>query len=148
MSDQPAGPTPPQAATGLRRVMYVALGLFFVGLAVLGAVLPVLPTTPFLLLASFFFVRSSQRLHDWLLRSRLFGPLLRDWNQHRAVRPRVKVVALVMLAVAVTCSAVFGRLAWYLVVMLVALASVGAFVVLRLPVIREPAGQDAEARQG
>jgi uncharacterized membrane protein YbaN (DUF454 family) len=129
----------PPAARGVRRALYVALGLFFVGLAVLGAVLPVLPTTPFLLLASYFFVRSSDRLHHWLLRSRLFGPLLRDWQKHRAVRPRVKAVALALLACAVLASAVFGRLPWHLVVMLLALASVGAAVVLRLPVLREHA---------
>jgi uncharacterized protein len=130
----------PPSAKGLRRALYVGLGLFFVGLAVLGAMVPVLPTTPFLLLASFFFVRSSDRLHNWLLRSRLFGPLLRDWHKHRGVRPRVKLVALLMLGCAVFASAVFGRLPWYLIVMLVGLALVGAFVVIRLPVIREPAG--------
>jgi uncharacterized protein len=129
----------PPAATGLRRALYVALGLFFVGLAVLGVMLPVLPTTPFLLLASYFFVRSSDRLHNWLLRSRLFGPLLRDWQKHRAVRPHVKVVALTLLVCAVLASAVFGRLPWYLIVTLIVLASVGAVVVLRLPVLRDSA---------
>lgn len=134
MTEPPLPPT----VTGVWRVVYVSLGLFFVGLAVLGAMLPVLPTTPFLLLASYFFVRSSARLNNWLLRSRIFGGLLRDWQQHKAVRPRVKVVALVMLVTAVTASAYFGNLRWPLVVMLVSLASVGAVVVIRLPVLREP----------
>jgi uncharacterized protein len=134
----------PPAARGVRRALYVALGVFFVGLGILGAFLPVLPTTPFLLLASFFFVRSSERLHNWLLRSRLFGPFLRDWQKHRGVRPRVKLVALTMLATAVTASAVFGGLPWYLVALLVVLGVVGAVVVLRLPVIREPATPASE----
>ena len=127
----------PHPVTGPRRVLYIVAGLFFVGLAVLGAVLPVLPTTPFLLLASYFFVRSSARLNNWLLRSRLFGGLLRDWQKHRAVRPRVKLVALLVLGVAVTASAYFGKLPWYLVVLLVSLASIGATVVIRLPVLRD-----------
>jgi len=129
---------PPTTATGLRRILYVLFGLFFVGLGVLGAVLPVLPTTPFLLLASYFFVRTSQRLNNWLLRSRLFGGFIRDWQKHRAVRPKVKVVALTIMPVVVFTSAYFGNLPWYLVVMLIALASIGAYVVLRLPTIREP----------
>src|SRR5947207_1871164 len=87
-------PRRPLVVPGLRRLLYVAAGSFFVFLAVLGALLPVLPTTPFLLLASYFFLHSSPRLNAWLLRSRLFGPLLRDWQEHRAVRPRVKVTAL------------------------------------------------------
>ena len=133
------GLAPPRTVTGLWRVLYVLLGLFFVGLGVIGAFLPVLPTTPFLLLASYFFVRSSHRLNAWLLRSRLFGPFIRDWQRHRAVRPRVKVTALAMMSVAVFCSAYFGNLPWYLVVMLVVLALIGAVVVLRLPVLRDVA---------
>lgn len=66
----------PRPVTGLRRALYVALGLFFVVLGLVGVVTPGLPTTPFLLLAAFFFVRSSPRLHAWLLRSRLFGGLI------------------------------------------------------------------------
>lgn len=132
------GLSKPPAVHGVRRVVYVGLGLFFVGLGVLGALLPVLPTTPFLLLASYFFVRSSVRLHAWLLRSRLFGGFLRDWQRHRGVRPRVKLTALLVMATTVALSIVLGQLAWPLVVLLVGLASIGAVVVLRLPVIREP----------
>ncbi len=131
------GPARPHTVTGPRRALYIVAGLFFVGLAVLGAFLPVLPTTPFLLLASYFFVRSSTRLNNWLLRSRLFGGFLRDWQKHRAVRPRVKVVALVVLALAVTASAYLGNLPWYLVLILVSLAAIGATVVIRLPVLRD-----------
>jgi uncharacterized protein len=137
---QPAhdgGLTPARTATGLRRAVYVGLGLFFVALAVVGVVTPMLPTTPFLLLAAFFFARSSRRLHDWLLRSRLFGGLIRDWQKHRGVRPRVKVVALTLMPLVVFTSAYFGGLPWYLVVMLIALALVGAVVVIRLPTVRD-----------
>jgi uncharacterized protein len=132
-------PPPPSVARGLRRPLYLLLGAGFVGLAVLGAFLPVLPTTPFLLLASFFFLRSYPTLNDRLLRSRLFGPFLRDWQQHRAVRPRVKVVAIVCILAAVGVSALSGRLPTAGVAALVVLGAVGLVVVLRLPVIREPA---------
>src|SRR5216684_390231 len=112
----------PKSVTGIWRVLYVALGLFFVALAVIGVVTPLLPTTPFLLLAAYFFARSSTRLHNWLLRSRLFGGLIRDWQRYRGVRLRVKVVALTMLPIVVFTSAYFGGLPWYLVVMLITLA--------------------------
>lgn len=136
----------PRGVTGLWRIAYVLCGLAFVGLAVLGAVLPLLPTTPFLLLASYFFVRSSPRLHAWLLRSRLFGGFLRDWQRHRGVRPHVKVAALTMLPLVVCTSVTLGNLAWYLVAALLVLAAVGVIVVVRLPVIREevPAAQAAD----
>lgn len=137
MTDPSAGLIPRPPATGLRRVLYVCLGLFFVGLAILGVILPVLPTTPFLLLASFFFVRSSRGLNAWLLRSRVFGPFLRDWQQHRGVRPRVKVTALSMIPLAVFSSAYFGNLAWPLVVLLIVLGLIGMVVVIRLPLVRD-----------
>jgi channel protein (hemolysin III family) len=127
----------PPHVHGFRGVLYMALGCFFVGLGALGAVLPVLPTTPFLLLASFFFVRSSPRLYQWLLRSPLFGPFLRDWHEHRGVRPRVKVIAVSVMLAAVGASIFWGNLSWPFLVLLLVLAAVGLGVVLRLPVIRD-----------
>jgi uncharacterized membrane protein YbaN (DUF454 family) len=106
-------------------------------LAILGIILPVLPTTPFLLLTSWFLVRSSPRLHERLLASRVFGPVLREWDERRAVRPRVKVVSLVMMSGVVVLSAASGRLPAPFLAALIALAAVGFVVVLRLPVIRD-----------
>src|SRR4051794_29896613 len=99
MHDHDDGLSRPRPVTGIWRLLYVGAGLFFVLLAVVGVVTPLLPTTPFLLLAAYFFARSSARLHNWLLRSRLFGGLIRDWQRHRGVRPRVKVVALTLLPI-------------------------------------------------
>jgi uncharacterized membrane protein YbaN (DUF454 family) len=130
-------PDRPPHVHGLRGLVYMTLGCVFVGLGALGAVLPVLPTTPFLLLASFFFVRSSPRLYAWLLRSPLFGPFLRDWHQHRGIRPRVKVSAVAVMLAAVAASIVWGNLSWPVLVLLLVLAAVGLGVVLRLPVIRD-----------
>jgi uncharacterized membrane protein YbaN (DUF454 family) len=137
----------PSTVTGLRRVVFVFLGLFFVFLGAVGVVTPVLPTTPFLLLASYFFVRSSPRLNAWLLRSRVFGPLICDWQRHRAVRRKVKVTALILVPLVIASSAYFGDLPWYLVVMLISLGAIGLTVVIRLPVIRdEPAKAPAAAQ--
>lgn len=139
-----APPTPvPVLVTGVRRLLYVGLGLVFVGLAILGVILPVLPTTPFLLLASYFFVRSSPALHRRLQNSRLFGRLIRDWEKHRGVRPHVKVTALAMVPAVIFCSAYFGDLSLPLVLMLCGLGSIGMIVVIRLPVVRDAAPPQA-----
>ena len=66
----------------LKNAIFCALGFIFTALAFLGVVLPVLPTTPFLLLAVFFFARSSQRWHNYLLNHRIFGQYLRDYYNH------------------------------------------------------------------
>lgn len=122
-------------ATGLRRVLYVALGLFFAGLGVLGAMLPVLPTTPFLLLASWFFVRSSPTLHERLMRLPIFGLLLRDWETHRAVRPRSKWAAYLLISGTISASAFLGALTWPLTTLLCLLGGAGLIVVWRLPIV-------------
>lgn len=127
---------PTGLVTGWLRRLYQALGLFFVGLAWLGAFLPLLPTTPFLLLASFFFVRSSPALQQMLLRSRLFGPFLRDWNEHHGVRLHVKVLAVVMVVTVVAASLFFGELPGFAKAALVGLAAVGLLVIFRLKTVR------------
>lgn len=107
-------------------------GLFFI-LGALGAILPVLPTTPFLLLTSYFLARSSPRLNRWLLASRFFGPILRDWQQLGGVRPDVKVKAIMIVLLAVSVSLWLSDLSSMLRWMVTATALIGIGVVLRLP---------------
>ena len=71
----------------MTRGLLIILGWLAVVLATLGVVLPLLPTTPFLLLAAWCFARSSPRFHHWLLHRSWFGPYLRHWQQHRALPP-------------------------------------------------------------
>lgn len=121
------------------RPLYLSLAALFVTLAGLGVLLPVLPTTPFLLLTSWCLVRSSPTWHARLCRSPLFGPLLADWERHHGVRLHVKVTALGMLAVAVGTSLWLGPDSSWLRGLLLALAAVGAGVILRLRTVSDDA---------
>ena len=89
------------------RAAYLSAGFVFLGIGVLGVVLPVLPTTPFVLLAAACFARSSDRFHQWLLDHRYFGPLVREWRLYRSIPYRTKVFAIVMMAATLTVSIVF-----------------------------------------
>jgi uncharacterized protein len=73
------------------------IGLIAVVLAILGVFLPLLPTTPFLLLASACFARGSERLHGWLLNNKLFGTALRDFEQGKGMPLKAKIVAVTLL---------------------------------------------------
>lgn len=80
----------------MRTVLFIS-GWLAVGLGALGAVLPLLPTTPFLLVAAGCFARSSPRSREWLLRTRWFGPALGEYLAHRVVSTRAKASALLLL---------------------------------------------------
>ncbi len=133
LNPQPVSPL----QAGWKRPLWLGLGWFFVGLGALGVVTPVLPTTPFLLLASFFFLRSSPRHHAWLRRSRLFGPLLSDWERHRGIRRRVKIGAVSLTATVAGVSLWLADLSPALLALAVALVASGVVVILRLPTIDE-----------
>jgi uncharacterized protein len=95
----------PAPARPLLRAILIAVGTASLGLAALGVVLPVLPTTPFLLLAAACYARASTRLHLWLLRNRHFGPAIERWQTSRSLSPRAKWTAIPVLAISVTSSA-------------------------------------------
>jgi uncharacterized protein len=82
----------------MRRV-YLVLGLIFIAIGFVGAFLPLLPTTPFLILAATCFARSSPRLENWLLSHPRFGPALRAWREHGAIPLRAKLLALAGMSV-------------------------------------------------
>lgn len=102
---------PPRAHPG--RWLWLLLGLLAVGLGVVGLFLPLLPTTPFMILAAACFAKSSPRLHDWLTQHRVFGPAIRDWRDNRAIAPRAKRTAVLAMAAAFGLSVVLG-LGWKL----------------------------------
>jgi len=88
---------------------YNAGGAVCVGLGFLGLFLPLLPTTPFLLLAAFLFSKGSPRLHRWLIEHRTFGPVIRDWQQHRVIPLRVKKLAVATIILLMSPTLVFGN---------------------------------------
>jgi len=90
--------TPGPSRSPLQRAVYLCLGLVMVGLGIIGAILPLMPTTIFLILAAWFFSRSSPRLEAYLMNSRFGGPL-RDWRENGAISRKSKMLALTGMSV-------------------------------------------------
>ncbi|QDL91310.1 DUF454 domain-containing protein [Paroceanicella profunda] len=82
------------------RIVWLTIGLLSLLAGAAGAVLPLVPTVPFLLLAAFAFSRSSERLHTWLTTHPRLGPPIMDWQRHGAIRRRVKYIATATIAAA------------------------------------------------
>lgn len=87
----------------------MAIGWIFVGLGVVGAFLPIMPTVPFLLAAAFCFERGSPELHQWLIEHPKFGPPLNDWRKNRVIRWPAKILGAGGLAVSLTYTCFFSE---------------------------------------
>jgi len=130
----PPEPAPPAEGGRPRRALLRAAGLLATALALLGILLPVLPTTPFLLLAAWCFARSSPRLYAWLHNNRLFGEYLRRYRSGEGLPLPLKVTTISLLWLTLGASAVLTWQArpW----LAAALTLVGAAVTIHITRIR------------
>jgi uncharacterized membrane protein YbaN (DUF454 family) len=98
-------PFPKNRKQKLVRVLFLVAGTFSLALGAIGIFLPILPTTPFLLISAACFLRSSQRMHNWLLDNRWFGEYIKNYQEGRGIPYKTKIVTLVFLWAAILYSA-------------------------------------------
>lgn len=91
-----------------RKVLLISLGVFFIGLGTVGIFVPVLPTTPFILVAAALFARSSERFYKWLIGNKVFGRYIKDYREGKGVPLRVKTSAILILWITISLSIIFG----------------------------------------
>lgn len=113
------------------RLFWMAGGLLSLAAGIVGIVLPLLPTTPFLLLAAFCFARGSKRLHDWLVHHPRLGPPIHDWQKHGAISRRAKQLAMLSIAAVLALSYLFGAPTRIIIIQLVVLSCVSLFILTR-----------------
>ena len=118
----------------MQRYILLILGWLAMVFAILGVVLPLLPTTPFLLLAAWCFARSSPSFHHWLLHRSAFGRYIRHWQQHRAMPPGTKGRAILVILLSFAFSLWMVKILWVRLMLLVILCLLLIFMI-RLPVI-------------
>lgn len=115
----------------LLKVIYIIIGSFSLALGTIGIFLPVLPTTPFLLLTAYFYLRSSERLYHWLVNHKVFGKYIHDYIKYRSIPLKTKILALVLLWPSIIVSLYFIPL-FPVKVMLVCIASTVTVYIIRL----------------
>jgi uncharacterized membrane protein YbaN (DUF454 family) len=116
-----------------QRWAYLALAWTCFALGLLGLLLPVVPTTPFMLVALWAFSRSSRRFHDWLYHHRIFGPPLQRWRRERVIPRWTKAVALASMAASMAYVTLFVRPPWYGLLAMAVVVAAGAGYISRLP---------------
>ncbi|MEZ5893821.1 MAG: YbaN family protein [Parvularculaceae bacterium] len=122
--------TPISANPGAR-FFWRAGGVVSLALGIIGIPLPLLPTTPFLLLAAFCFARSSPRMHDWLLSHPRFGPPIIRWRERGAISPKSKMMAAIAMAAGFLAAVAFGAPPFALIAQAAVLCLSGAFIFTR-----------------
>jgi len=111
-----------KAKSDLVRAVLIVLGTLFLATGTVGIFLPLLPTTPFFLLAVACYARSSRRFYDWMLNNRVFGSYIRNYREGRGISLKLKVVTLALLWGTITYSAFFvvDELYWRIILLVIA----------------------------
>lgn len=116
----------------LQNHLFIILGWIFIVIAVIGAILPILPTTPFLIVALIFFSKSSPRFHQMLLNNALFGPALKQWEAKKTLSRQTKYKASVLIILSFSISIVIYHHNIQLQLLLVVMAIVLLFLIWRI----------------
>lgn len=124
-------PDPANRRPRLRHLPWLVLGWTCVALGFAGVVLPILPTTPFLILAAFAFSKSAPRLRQWLVEHNIFGGPIRDWEDKGAIRPRYKAMACTAMALVLLVSLFSGVSGPIILIQSLAMGSAAAFILSR-----------------
>ncbi len=130
----------------ISKLLYLIGGSLALAVGIAGIILPLVPTTPLVLLAAFCFARSSKRLHQWILSHRLFGQIIRDWEQYRGIRASIRRKAYLMIVVCFSISIAVAPVEWvrYL---LAGMCAVLLFYMSRLPVVPEESAETRRVQQ-
>ena len=113
------------------RAIWFVVGLVSLGLGAAGAFLPILPTTPCIILAAIAFSNSSERLHTWLVEHNVFGPLIENWRRYGAISRSAKVAGVLSMVAVVVISIVFDVPTWLIGVQVIALSGSALFILTR-----------------
>ena len=124
---------PIQVASGLARLLYLALGGAALVMTVVGVIVPGIPTVPFLLLSSYGFARSSPRINHWLRETRFLGPILTEWEHHGGLSRRSKRKLIGLTVVIVVIAIILAPLSPVGLILILIMASLSTYGVYRLP---------------
>ena len=117
----------------IKRIAYIGLGWVSLVAGVIGIFLPLLPTTPFVLLSAWCFSRSSTRFHSWLTQHRFFGPIVRDWQSGNGIPKKTRNRAIVLMWLSMGISIMMIARPWA-TFMLIIIGTMTSIMLLRLPI--------------
>nr|WP_302830399.1 YbaN family protein [uncultured Bacteroides sp.] len=118
------------------KVFYILLGTLSLILGIIGIFLPLLPTTPFLLLTAALYVRSSPRLYDWLLRQKYLGPYIRNFRENKAIPLKAKIISVALIWITILYCVFFILPYWWLKIVLLLIAAGTSYHILSFKTLK------------
>ena len=112
------------------KVLLIATGTFFIGLGIVGIFVPVLPTTPFLLISAALYARSSKRFYNWLVNNKIFGRYIKNYREGKGIPLKLKIITIALLWITIGCSAIFAiDIFWVRFILVVIAIGVSIYII-------------------
>lgn len=121
----------------MKKIFLITLGTISLGVGIVGIVVPGLPTTTFLLIAAACYVRSSPKLYSWLINHKVYGRFIRDYQLHKAISRKHKIISISSMWIMILASSIFFIKIFWVKVILILCGIIGTTVVLRIKTLRE-----------
>lgn len=126
-----------KVTSSVKKGIYFIVGSISLAAGVLGVFLPVIPTTPFILLSAWCFFRSSEKIYEWVISNETFGPTIENYQEGRGITKNTKIRAIVMMWLAISASVYFFISNMYLIAFLYLIAILVSIYLYRLPTMKE-----------
>ena len=114
------------------KVLLISIGTFFLGVAIIGIFIPILPTTPFLLISSALYAKSSKKFYDWLINNKIFGKYIKNYRDGKGIPLKLKIITTALLWITIGCSAIFALDIFWARVLLVIIAILVTIHIIRI----------------
>ena len=115
----------------------IATGTILIGISIIGIFLPILPTTPFLLLAAALYAKSSKRFYGWLINNRVLGRYIKNYREGKGIPLKVKIIAISILWITIGYSAIFAiDILWVRILLAIIAIGVTVHIALKKPIVK------------
>ena len=117
------------------QILLITTGTFFVGVGIVGIFMPILPTTPFLLISAALYARSSKRFYNWLINNKIFGQYIKNYREGKRIPLRLKIITITLLWITIGCSAIFAiDILWVRIILVIIAVGVTIHIIRIKPV--------------
>lgn len=123
--------------SGVKRAAFILAGFVFLAIGAIGVFIPILPTTPFILLSAACFYKSSERMHHWVTNNKLFGDYIRNYREGKGITLRAKMLTITLILISTAYSAIYMLNNIIHQIILVTIIAIVIIHILKLPTYRQ-----------